>query len=189
MKTKEAVAETGTATNTKQYTVITDGDAVEVAKSIKEAKTALDNAIETYEQKLLGTPVIWMSKASSATLSKESGVSKPMIEVYRRTGRILGDFKQSSGVKPSAVATVVNAGFNAPGSFGTNVDPILDALKAEKDEPTWADAIAAIKKAIKGEGTSKSDAEKADDIIKRLTTLVTKGYALTDDQKAALAAL
>jgi hypothetical protein len=187
MATKEAVAETGTATNTK-YTVITDGDAVEVAKSIAAAKTALDNAQEVYEQRLLATPVIWGSKATDSVIAKESGVSKASVGIYRRIGRVLS-LKPSNGIKPSEVAAMVNKGFNAPGSLKANVDSVIDALCVEKDEPTWSDAIKAIKKVTGTTGTKKSDAEKADGYIKSLTSLVAKGYALTDDQKAALAAL
>jgi hypothetical protein len=190
MATKEASkAEIGTAnTNTQQYTVITDGDAVEVARAIAAAKVALDNAQETYEQRLLATPVIWGSKASDSVISKESGVSKASVGIYRRIGRILA-LKPSDGIKPSVVAATVNKGFNAPGSLKANVDSVIDALCVEKDGPTWADAIKAINKATGTTGTKKSDAEKADGYIKSLSSLVAKGYKLTDDQKAAIAAL
>lgn len=187
MSNQTVAAEIDTATNTK-YTVITDGDAVEVAKSIWEAKLALDKAAATYEDRLLSTPVIYGSKATDSSISKASGVSKAMVGIYRRTGRVIG-LKQSAGITPSMVASVINKGFNAPGSFSQNVDSVLDTLMVEKDEPTWRDAITAINKAMGKTGEKKTEAEKVDGYIANIAKAIKKGYALTDDQRKALASL
>lgn len=188
MSNQTVAAEIDTASNTK-YNVITDGDAVQVAKSIWEAKVALEQATATYEDRLLSTPVIYGSKATDSSISKASGVSKAMVGIYRRTGRIIGEFKQSPGVTPSMVAAAVNKGFQSPGSFGANVDPILDNLMVSKDEPTWRDALTAINKATGKTGEVKSDAEKVDGYIANIQKAIKKGYTLTDDQRAALASL
>lgn len=175
-------------TNQVKYQVISDMDAAQAAKAIASAKADLDNAKATYEERLLLTPSVWMSKASSSSIAKDSGVSRAMVDCYRRTGRILS-FAQSDGIAPSEVAELVNKAFNAPGSFGANVDPVLDEYATSTDSPTWAGAVRAIKAALKPESTPKTDEEKVTDYITRISKLVTKGYQPTDEQRSLLAQL
>lgn len=174
--------------NKVKYLIISDMDAVEAAKAIASAKADLDNAQAIYEKRLGMTPSIWMSKASSASIAKGSGVSRAMVDIYKRTGRILS-FGETDGILPSEVAELVNKAFNAPGSFGANVDPVLDEYVTSTDSPTWAGAMRAIKANLKSEGTPKTDEEKVTDYIGRISKLVTKGYKPTDEQRSLLAEL
>ena len=171
-----------------QWQVITDADAIEVARDIFLAKKAEDDARNHYEQKLLGTPSIWMSKASDATIAKGSGVSKQMISIYRRTGRVLS-LAPSDGVSPREVAELVNKAFNAAGSLGANVDSVLDEYTMTTDTPTWAGAMRAIKAALKPETMPKTDAEKVDGFIKNLVKMSDKGYSLSAEQRELLNSL
>lgn len=172
-----------------QYKPVLEGDAIEAARNIRIAKKAFEDASATYEATLLSTPVIWASKMTDVKIADESGVSKAMVAIYRRTGRIIS-FAPSAGVKPSEIATLVNTLHNAAGSSKANIDPVLDKYQTETDNPTWAGAVAALRKANKAETTPKTDSQKADGYIKSLTDLVSKkGYVLSTEQRAALDAL
>ena len=172
-----------------QYSPVLEGNVIEVAKAIKTAKADLDNASATYEKTLLSTPVIWASKMTDVKIANDSGVSKAMVAIYRRTGRIIS-FAPSAGVKPSEIATLVNTLHNAAGSSKANIDPVLDTYQTETDKPTWAGAVAALKKANKAETTPKTDSQKADGHIKALQDLVSKkGLVLSTEQNAALKTL
>lgn len=171
-----------------QYSPVLEGDVIEVAKAIKSAKKVFEDAKADYEQRLLGTPVIWASKMSDADISRKSGVSKAMVAIYRRTGLIIS-FAPSAGTLPSDIAELVNDLHNASGSSGRNIDPHLRDYRNETDEPTWAGAVAYLKKVnnIKEVKPKKTDSQKADQYIKSLTDLVSKkGYVLSTEQKAAL---
>lgn len=177
-----------TLASTKQeWEIICDADAVNVLKGIAEAKQILTSAQANYEIRLSSTPSVWMSKASDSTLSKESGISRAQVGIYRRLGRVLS-FKQTEGIAPSAVATVINQAFNAPGSLKA-LDEILNAYTVETDAPSWGGAIKAIKASLKDKTVAKSDAEKFDSALDKAEALVKKAYAPTTEQKARLVAL
>lgn len=177
-----------TLASTKQvWEIISDADAVTALKGIAEAKQTLLSAQANYEARLGLTPSIWVSKASDSTLSKESGVSKAQVGIYRRLGRVLS-FKQTEGIAPSAVATVINQAFNAPGSLKA-LDEIISAYCVETDAPSWGGAVKAIKASLKDKTVAKSDAEKFDDALAKAEALTKKAYKPSAEQVARLVAL
>lgn len=177
-----------TLASTKQvWEIISDADAVTALKGIAEAKQILSSAQANYEARLGLTPSVWVSKASDSTLSKESGVSKAQVGIYRRLGRVLS-FKQTEGLAPSDVAKVVNSAFNAPGSLKA-LDEVLGAYCTECDSPTWAGAVKAIKASLGDKAEPKSDSEKFDAAIAKAEALVKKAYKPSAEQVARLVAL
>jgi len=177
-----------TLASTKQeWEIVCDADAVNVLKGIAEAKQILSSAQANYETRLSATPSVWMSKASDTNLSKESGVSKAQVGIYRRLGRVLS-FKQTEGIAPSAVATVINQAFNAPGSLKA-LDEVVNAYCVETDAPSWGGAIKAIKASLKDKTVAKSDAEKFDDALAKAEALTKKAYKPSAEQVTRLVAL
>lgn len=172
-----------------QYKPVLEGDVIEAGKAIVAAVAAKKAADANYEEKLLLTPIIYGSKMSDIDIAKKTGLSKAMVAIYRRTGRIMS-YTPSKDVKPSDIATLVNELHNASGSSGKNIDPHLTDYQNECDEPTWSGAIAYLKKVNKVQTEKKTDSQKADGYIKSLTDLVSKkGYVLSTEQRAALDAL
>jgi hypothetical protein len=178
-----------------QWQAITDYDAIEAAKQIKQAHTDLINAQDAYNQKLLLTPSIWKSRSKDSDIADASGVGKQMIGIYRRVGRILGVCAPLS-VTPEQVATQINWCFNHGGLV--KVDQVLDEYNINADEPTWDGAVAALIKVFGKPGNAKlekpakatkSDDEKVDALIKNLVKFSDKGYSLSDEQRKVLASL
>lgn len=170
-----------------QYSPVLEGDVVAVAKAIHEADKAKKAADALYEERLLSTPVIYASKMADTDIAKKSGLSKAQIAIYRRTGRVMS-YAPSAGIKPSEIATLINTLHNAPGSSGANIDPHLGTYQTECDNPTWAGAVAYLKKMNKVATTPKTDEEKVTNHLKAVIKLQeSKGYQLTDEQKSLAA--
>ena len=173
--------------NKTKWEIISDADAVTALRGIADAKQTLLSAQANYEERLGYTPSIWVSKAADTTLSKESGVSKAQVGIYRRLGRILS-MTPTESLAPSEVAKVVNSAFNAPGSLKV-LDEVLNVYCTECDSPTWAGAVKAINASLKDKAVAKTDAEKFDDALAKAEALTKKSYVPTAEQKARLTAL
>lgn len=173
-----------------QYSPVLDGDAVEAAQAIQAAIKQYEDASENLESKLLQTPVIYLAlrTTKAADIAKKAGVSRTTIGIWARIGRIL-TFAPSAGVKPSEVRKLCNTAHNN-GGLETNVDEVLDKYNESTDNPTWAGAMAAIRKGMAKPTTPKTDSQKADSHIKALQDLVSKkGLVLSTEQISALSTL
>ena len=171
-----------------QYSPVLEGDAVEAAQAIQAAIKQYEEAEENLENKLLQTPIIWVAlrTTKAADIAKPAGVSRTTIGIWARIGRIIS-FAPSPGIKPTDVRALCNTAHNN-GGLEVNVDKVLDKYNETTDNPTWAGAMAAIRKNMKVAPTPKTDEEKVTNHLKAVIKLQeSKGYQLTDEQKSLAA--
>lgn len=174
-------------------------DAITVAQEIFGAKEALTNAENAFEASLLKATAIYLGSASDSEIAKAvknaysgKAVTTSTVGSWRRVGGVIERCGKDNagGATAREILTAINLGFNAPGSFGVNVDPVLIEYFTNTDKPTWKGAIKAIQAKVNAKvATPKSDSEKFDAELAKQEAQVKKGYKPSAEQVARLIAL